>query len=133
MLQGNPKDFHWGREQEEGFEELKRRFTTAPILSHFDPGRKTVVETDASHLMLSWVLSQYQGKRLHPVAFHSRKLNTAERNYEIHDKELIAIMETFREWKPYLTAEKEPVTVYTDHENLQPFLTNNIRNQRQIR
>ena len=58
MLKGSPKDFHWGREQEEAFEELKR-FTTAPILSPFYPGRKTVVETDASDFALGCVLSQY--------------------------------------------------------------------------
>jgi len=57
MLMGNPKDFHWGREQEEHFEELKQRFTRAPILSHFDPGRNTVVETDTSDLALGCVLS----------------------------------------------------------------------------
>jgi len=132
MLKGNPKDFHWGREQEEAFEELKRRFTTAPILSHFYPGRKTVVETDASDFALGCVLSQYQGRRFHPVAFHSRKLNSAERNYEIHDKELLAIMEAFKEWKRYLWGEEEPVTVYTDHQNLQSFLTKKVWNQRQI-
>jgi len=70
-LKGNSKDFHWGRGQEEAFEELKRRFTTAPILSHFYPGRKTVVETAARDIALGCVLSQYQGRRLHPVAFHS--------------------------------------------------------------
>ena len=116
-LKGDPKAFRWGREQEEAFEELKERFTTAPILSHFYPGRKTVVETDASDFALGCVLSQYQGRRLHPVAFHSRKLNPAERNYEIHDKELLAIVEAFREWKRYLAGEgkDEPITVYTDH------------------
>jgi len=51
-LKGNPKDFEWGREQEEAVEELNKRFTTAPILSHFYPGRKTLVETDASELAL---------------------------------------------------------------------------------
>jgi len=56
-LKGNPKDFHWGREQEEAFEELKRRFTTAPILSHFYARRRTVVETDASNFGLGCVLS----------------------------------------------------------------------------
>jgi len=98
-LKGSPKDFHWGREQEEAFEELKRRFRTARILSQFYPGRKTVVETDASDFALGCVLSQCQGRRPHPMAFHSRKLNSAERNYVIHDKELLAIMEAFKEWK----------------------------------
>jgi len=133
MLKGNPKDFHWGREQEEAFAELKKRFTTAPIVSHFYPGMKTVVETDASDFALGCVLSQYQGRRLHPVAVHSRKLNSVERNYEIHDKELLAIMEGFKEWKRYLWGEEERVTVYTDHQNLQSFLTKKVWNQRLIR
>jgi len=127
-LKGNPKDFHWGREQEEAFEELKKRFTTAPILSHFYPGRRTVVETDASDFAQGCIQSQYQGRRLHPVAFHSRKLNSTERNYEIHDKELLAIMEAFKEWKRYLWGEEEPLTVYTDHQNLQFFLTKKVCN-----
>jgi len=125
-LKGNPKDFHWGREQEEAFEELKKRFTTAPILSHFYPGRKTVVETDASDFALGCGLSQFQGRRLHPLAFHSRKLNSAERNSEIHDKELLAIMEAFQECKRYLWGEEEPVTVYTNHQNLQSFLIKKV-------
>jgi len=54
-----------------------------------------------------------------PSSLSSRKLNSAERNYEIHDKELLAIMEAFKEWKRYLWGEEEPVTVYTDHQNLQ--------------
>jgi len=132
-LKGNPKDFHWGREQEEAFEELKKRFTTAAILSHFYPGRRTVVETDASALALGCVLSQYQGRRILPVAFHSRKLNSAERNYEIHDKELLAIMEALKEWKRYLWGEEEPVTVYTDDQNQQSFLTKKVWNQHQMR
>ena len=132
-LKGNPKDFHWGIEQEEAFEELKKRFTTAAIVSHFYPGRRTVVETDASALALGCVLSQYQGREIHPVAFHSRKLNSAERNYEIHDKELLAIMEALKEWKRYLWGEEEPVTVYTDDQNLQSFLTKKVWNQHQMR
>jgi len=70
-LKGNPKDFHWGREQEQAFEQLKTRFTTAPILSHFYPGTKIVVETDASELALECVLSQYERRGLHPVGLHS--------------------------------------------------------------
>jgi len=132
-LKGNPKDFHWGNEQQEAFEELKKRFTTTPILSHFYQGRRTVVESDASDFALGCVLSQYQGRRLHPVAFHSRKLNSAERNYEIDDKEFLANMEAFKDWKRYFRGEEEAVTVYTDHQNLQSCLTKKVWNQRQIR
>jgi len=73
-LKESQKDFHHGREQEEALEKLKKRFTKAPIVSDFYPGRRTVVETDANDLALGWVLSQYQEIRLHPLAFHSRKL-----------------------------------------------------------
>jgi len=92
-----------------------------------------VVETDASDFALGCVLSQYQGRRLHRVAFHSRKLISAERNYQIHDKELLAIMEAFKEWRRYLRGEEESVTVYTDHQNLQSLLTKKVWNHRQIR
>jgi len=54
---------------------------------------------DASDFALGGILSQYLGRRLHPVALHSRKLKRAEQNYEIHDKELLTILEAFREWK----------------------------------
>jgi len=71
----------------------------APILSHFYPGRRTVVETYTSDFPLGCVLSEYQRRQLHQGAFHSRKLNSGERNYEIRDKELLAILEAFKEWK----------------------------------
>ena len=92
-----------------------------------------MVQTDTSDFALGSILSQYLGKRLHPVAFYSRKLNNAERNYEIHDKELLAILEAFGEWKHYLLGADEPVTVCTDHHNLQYFLTTKVWNSRQIR
>jgi len=132
-LKGNPKDIQWGREQEEAFEEPERRFTMPRILWHFYPGRKRVVETDTSHFVLRCVLSQYQGRRLHPVAFHSRKLNSTKRNYDIHNKELCGIMEAFRECKQYLVGEEEPVRVYTDNHNLLSFLTKKTCKPRQIR
>jgi len=118
----------WGEEQDTAFEEVKRRFTSSLILAHFYPDRKTVIETDASDFALGCILSQYLGKLLHPVACHSGKLNDAERNYEIHDKELLAILEAFREWKHCLLGADEPVTVYTDHQHLQYFLTTKVWN-----
>ena len=122
-LKGDKQKFSWGREQNIAFEKIKQRFTTAPILAHFYPKRETVIETDASNFALGAILSQFQDRRLHPLAFHSRKLNSAECNYEIHDKELLAILEAFMEWKHYLYGADKPITVYTDHKNLQHFLT----------
>jgi len=123
----------WGEEPDKAFEELKRRFSSAPILAHFYLDRKTVIETYASDFALGCILSQYLGKRLHPVAFHSRKLNDAERNYEIHDKKLLAILEAFCELQHYLLGAEEPVTVYIYQQNLQYFLPTKVCNPRQIR
>ena len=132
-LKGHRTKFYWGTKQDQAFEELKTQFITAPILEHFYPDRETVIETDASDFGLGCVLSQFKEKRLHPVAFHSRKLNDAEQNYEIHDKELLAILEAYKEWKHYVVGSEQPITVYTDHQNLQNFLTTKVWNQRQVR
>jgi len=78
-------------------------------------------------------LSLFKDKRLHLVVFHSRKLNLAARNYDIDDKELLAILEAFKERNNYLVGGDKPVTVYTDHQNLQNFLPTEFWNQRQIR
>jgi len=133
MLKESPKDIHRGREQEEAFEELKKRFTMASILSQFYPGRNTVVETDASDFALGCVLYQYKGRRLHPVGFHSRKFNSVETNCEIHDKELLALMVVFKVCKRDLWGEEEPMTVYTGDQNLQSILTKKVCKQPQIR
>ena len=92
-LKGDKTKFFWGDKQNRAFEELKTRFMTAPILEHFYPDQETVVETEASDFALACVLSQFKENRLHPVAFHSTRFHNAERSYEIHDKELLAILE----------------------------------------
>jgi len=88
---------------------------------------------DVSAFVLGCDLSQFLDRRLHPVAFHSRKLSPAERNYQIHDKELLVILVAFTEWKCYLAGADKPITVYTDHQNLQHFLTTKKWNPRQVR
>ncbi|MBW0517909.1 hypothetical protein O181_057624 [Austropuccinia psidii MF-1] len=80
---------------------LKEAFTTAPILSHFNPSLPTVVETDDSDCAFSAVLIQVNGSGKHAIAFDSHKLLQAELNYEIHDKELLDIAEFLSEF--YLT------------------------------
>ena len=68
---GDKKLWCWGPGQDKALREEKRRFTSAPIFAHFYPDPKAVIETDASDFALGCILSQYLGKRLHPVAFHS--------------------------------------------------------------
>ena len=78
--------FFWSDECGRAFEELKQRFTSAPILRHYDPELPCIIECDGSDFAIGAVLSQEFEGRLHPVAFHSRKMNKHENNYEIHDK-----------------------------------------------
>ena len=77
------------------------------------------METDASDFALGAVLSQMGiDDKFHPIAFHSRKFLAAEINYEIHNKKLLAIVDSFQEWCHYLEGASSPITVYTDHKNL---------------
>jgi len=90
------------------------------------------VETDALDFALSAVLSLRDDEnRLHPIAFHSRKFSSAEINYEIHDKELLAVVDSFKHWRRYLEGATHQVQVYSDHQNLEYFTTTKVLNQRQ--
>jgi hypothetical protein len=116
--------------------DLKTAFTTAPVLAHFDPDLETWLETDASDYVVAAVLSQ-RGRdgELHPVAFLSKKMSPQECNYEIYDKELLAIVRAFEEWHPELagTPIEDPIRVLTDHKNLEYFMTSKQLNHRQAR
>jgi len=120
------------QEAEAAFAELKRRFTTAPILAHFDPTKPVIVETDASDFGIAAVLSQRaEENQLHPVAFHSRKFQPAEINYEIHDKELLAIVDAFKHWRCNCEGATHQIQVFSDHQNLEYFTTTKVLNRRQ--
>jgi hypothetical protein len=100
---GSPKDWKWTEDMTKAFEKLKHCFTTAPILAYFDPQRECIVETDVSDFVLGATLSQIgDNKKLHPNAFHARKFSHAEINYEIHHKELLAIVDSFKAWRRFL-------------------------------
>jgi len=78
-------------------------FTSAPILIHPDLTKPFILETDVSDFALGAILSQFGiDGLLHPVAFYSRKLPSAEINYQVYDKELLAIITAFEQWRPYL-------------------------------
>jgi hypothetical protein len=87
------------------------------------------VETNASDYISAAVLSQYDDDGiLHPVAFCSKKHSPAECNYEIYDKELMAIVCTFEEWRPELLSVVNPIHVLSDDKNLQYFTTTKLMN-----
>ncbi|KAI4898691.1 hypothetical protein NFI96_020791 [Prochilodus magdalenae] len=135
LLKGDAKRLVWNAQAESAFEELKRRFTTAPLLKHPDPTRPFVVEVDASNVGVGAVLSQRSGEpqKLRPIAYFSHKLSPAERNYGIGDKELLAIKLAFEEWRHWLEGAQHPFLVLTDHKNLEYLRSAKRLNSRQAR
>lgn len=80
------------------------------------------------------MLSQYgDDGALRPVAFFSKKHSATECNYEIYDKELLAIIRCFEEWRPELEGSEHPIRILTDHRNLEYFTTSKLLNRRQAR
>jgi hypothetical protein len=78
--------------------------------------------TDASNYATSTILEQNDALgHSHPVAFYSNSLQPAERNYEIHDKELLAIIHALRHFCHYLQGNEHITRVFSDHANLQYF------------
>jgi hypothetical protein len=85
--------FNFDNKCQEAFQELKRRMTTALILQHYNPLYKSMLETDASDGVIAGILLQlYLDGEWHPVAYFSKTMAPAECNYEIHDKEMLAII-----------------------------------------
>ena len=116
------------------FEALKLSFTTAPLLHHFNPLLPSTLITDASDFALASILLQPDTNNLlHPIAFHSRKFSPAEINYEIHDKELLSIVDSFRSMRSWLISSPHPITVVSDHKNLAYFMSSRLLNRRQAR
>ncbi len=127
-------EFDWSDEIQREFECLKKEFVKDSVLAHPDENKPFVVETDASDYGIGGVLSHYDNyHRLQPVAFYSRQMTSAERNYEIHDKELLAIIQCFEEWRHFLLGGKHQVTVLSDHNSLKYFLNNVKLSRRQAR
>jgi transposase InsO family protein len=122
--------FAWTEAANAAFLMLKDCFSTAPMIVYFVWSRRSRVEVDASGMAIGGILTQaYESPRdskrtiWKPVAFYSRKLNPAERNYATGDAEMLAIVEAFRAWRHYLESPAYRVLVLTDHHTLQSFLT----------
>ncbi|CAJ0930789.1 unnamed protein product [Ranitomeya imitator] len=111
---------NWSSAAVSAFQELKRRFTSAPVLRQPDVSLPFQVEVDASEIGAGAVLSQRNsdGSLMKPCAFFSRKFSPAERNYDVGNRELLAMKWAFEEWRHWLEGAKHRIVVLTDHKNL---------------
>ncbi|KAI2646341.1 Transposon Tf2-9 polyprotein [Labeo rohita] len=112
MVKKGTSRLTWSQPALQAFNDLRRRFTTAPILHHPDPDKPFVVEVDASSTGVGAVLSQRQGdpSKLFPCAYYSHKLSLAERNYDVGNRKLLAIKLALEEWRHWLEGAKHSFT-----------------------
>jgi transposase InsO family protein len=126
--------FQFDRACWDAFEELKSRLTTAPVLRHYNADYECMIETDASDGVIAGIFSQlHPDGEWHPVAYFSKTMAPAECNYEIHDKEMLAIVKSLDEWRPELQGTHSRIKIYTDHRALEYFMTTKRLTARQAR
>src|ERR1700749_2529932 len=123
--------FEWASSQEQAFNKLKQAVCSAPILLIPDANLPYAVISDASGFAIGAALCQDHGKGLQPCAYLSRKMNDHERNYPVHEQELLAIVHALREWRHYLLGNR--FTVVTDHRSLQYLQSQDKLSARQAR
>lgn len=118
----------------EAFEEIKDRLISSPILRHYNPDLESMLETDASDGVVAGILSQlHPDGEWYPVAFFSKTMDPAECNYEVHDKEMLAIIRSLSQWRAELEGTNSRIKIYTDHKALEYFMTTKQLTGRQAR
>jgi hypothetical protein len=114
----------WDDDAQAALEELKKAMVSEPILQHFNPTRAITIEMDASDYAIGAVCSQPDDATiLHPLGYFSRKLKSAELNYNIHDKELLAIVDALDKWSTYCKSTRHTIMILSDHKNLEYWQT----------
>ncbi|GAW07862.1 DNA RNA partial [Lentinula edodes] len=98
--------------QQQAFDTLREAFISAPILALWTLDRPTPIEVDASGFATGSALMQKQDDgQWHPVAFRSASMQPAERNYEIYDQEMLAIIEALKDWRNFLEGLPQPFDI----------------------
>ena len=124
--------FQWKSDCEAVFQQLKKTFTEALILQHFNWTHEVTVETDTSDTVVVDVLLQKnENSQLQPVIYFSSKMSLTEINYDIYDKELLAIIQVFEEWCSELKDFEKSVQILCNHKNLEWFMTIKSLSQQQ--
>jgi hypothetical protein len=126
--------WNWTEECKKAFEELRNQLLAVQKIYHFNPDLPTRLETDASDGVIAGVVSQQHADGLwYPLGFYSHVLNGHEPNWEIHDKELYAIVGSFHKWRPELMSIRTRLGVYSDHRSLEYFMTTKVLTGKQAR
>jgi len=124
--------WEWMERQKRAFKELKEKFTRELMLAVPDLDKKMRMEVDASDYATGGVLSmEGEDGRWWLVAYLLKLLNETEKNYEIHDKEMLAVIRGLENWRHLLEGAKFKFEVWTDHKNLEYFMKAQKLNQRQ--
>ena len=132
-LIGKKAEFRQGKEQEDVFYRIKELIVAELVLVLLDLSKPFEVEANSLDYAIGGQLGQRdENGKLYPMAFFSKKLSSTQLNYPIYNKELLAIVEAFKEQRLYLNGIVEPVKVYTDYKNLRYFTTIKELNRRQI-
>jgi len=122
----------WMKKQEEAFRELKERFTKEPVLAALDLDKRMRMEVDTSDYTTGGVLSmECEDGLWRPLAFLSKSLNETKKNYETHDKEMLAIIRGLKNWRHLLEGARFKFEIWTDHKNLEYFIKAQKLNCRQ--
>ena len=123
--------FEWGLKEQAAFDELKCLIASEEVTAQPCPIGKFCLEVDALGYALGGVLSQLQDDKWHSVTFISCTMMDAKLNYDIYNKELLAIMYALKEWRPYLLDAHKTFEIWTDHKNLLYFRKAQDLNSRQ--
>ena len=126
--------WQWGREQQQVFDEPKRIFITRPVLAAPDLDKEFRVEADASNYTTGGVLLVKSSNGMwRPVTFISKSLSDMEKTYEIHDKEILAVVRCLKVWRHFLEETTTKFEIWTDYKNLEYFIKAQKLNRRQAR
>ncbi|KAG5726854.1 hypothetical protein E4T56_gene1110 [Termitomyces sp. T112] len=124
-LTGKDVLWSWGPPEQTAFDTLKHAMTSRPVLLFSDNNSPFQVEADSSNFATGAMLSQQslEDGKWHLVVFYSKSLNVVEQNYKIHNKEMLAIIWSFKEWQHFLKGAQHKFEVWMDHKNLKYFQT----------
>jgi hypothetical protein len=112
--------WHWGMDQQKAFDKLRTKMCDKPVLMNPDPTKMFYLQTNASSSGAGAVLTQELdgSKKRKPVAYFSCTFSPTETNYNIYEKEFLAVIKAIKHWRAYLIWTKQPFIIEMDHKNL---------------